>query len=490
MEKRTSIKKNALLNGLRTVLNVIFPLITFPYISRVLSVDEIGKYNFSVSIVTYFLLLAALGIDKYAVREGSKFRDDREQISRFSSEIFSINIISTIITYGILFLVLFFVPKFNSYYACIIILSLQIFFTTIGTEWLYTIFEDYQYITIRSIVFKVISILLMFIFVREQGDYLNYAWVSVFATVGSNVLNFFHAKKYCRIKFTIRFDWKRVLIPIMVIFASNVAIQIYVNSDITMLGFIKDDYTVGIYSISAKIYNIVKNVLTAILMVSIPRLSLFVGKKMQIDFDKLLLKVTNVLLIFVIPAMIGLIALSKDVILLIAGKEYLKAIPSLQILSCALIFSVFSTLFNQCVLLPYKREKKFLISSTFSAALNITLNFVFIPFLSEVGAAITTLIAELCMAALNYIFTKDITKRIFESPSTRKNLATTFVATGGVFLICTFITRLILNTFIQLLVSFLLSVLAYIFILLALKNPYITELLNSHISARKYKMKE
>ena len=185
--RKKSLGLNAFLNGLRSVLNIIFPVITFPYVSRVLGVGEIGKYNFSNSFVQYFILIAGLGIATYAVREGAKFRGDRQKLNYFASQVFSINILSTVVSYAILFLCLLFFNKLHAYLASILIFSIQIIFTTLGTEWIYTIFEEYTYITVRSIVFKIISIIALFIFVRHQGDYLNYAAITVFSAVGSYI---------------------------------------------------------------------------------------------------------------------------------------------------------------------------------------------------------------------------------------------------------------------------------------------------------------
>ena len=190
--KKKSLGLNAFLNGLRSVLNLIFPLITFPYISRVLSVNGIGIYNFSNTYIGYFILIAGLGIATYAVREGAKYRDNKEQIEEFSSEVFSINILATVIAYILLLLSLVIFKNLNNYVACILIFSIQILFTTLGTEWIYTIYQDYTYITIRSIIFKILSIILLFIFVKRPSDYLIYAAITVLASVGSNFLNFVH----------------------------------------------------------------------------------------------------------------------------------------------------------------------------------------------------------------------------------------------------------------------------------------------------------
>lgn len=468
---KKSIKANAILNGFRTVLNLIFPLITFPYISRTLSVSGIGKYNFSSSIISYFLLIAALGIDRYAVREGTKYRDDRKKISEFVSQVFTINIVSTVIAYALLFICLLTVPKLHDYIICILIFSIQIIFTTLGTEWMYSIFEEYRYITIRSIVFKLISIVLLFTFVRKPTDYLNYAAVTVFATVGSNILNYIHAKKFCDIHLTFKFDWGKALKPILVIFATNIAVQIYVNSDTTMLGFLKDDYVVGIYSVSTKIYSMVKTVLASILIVTIPRLSLFLGKRMQEEYDKLLFKVINVVILFTLPTMAGIFLLSEDVVIAISGRNFIRSTSSLQILCFAITLSIFSTIFNQCVLIPYKREKYSLYSSIISAGVNIGLNFILIPLMAENGAAITTVIAELLMMIMNYHYCRDIVKRIFKNKDTIHNVITVIIGLIVIATICLIIQRVISNIWIQLILSVTLSAIGYGAVLLVLRNP-------------------
>lgn len=483
MISRKSIKSNAIINGFRTVINLIFPLITFPYIFRTLSVAGIGKYNFSSSIVSYFMLIAALGIDRYAVREGAKYRDDRKKISEFVSQVFTVNIISTIISYCLLFICLLAIPKLHDYFICILIFSVQILFTTLGTEWLYSIFEEYRYITVMSIVFKLISIVLLFVFVRKPSDYLIYAMVTVFATVGSNILNFVHAKKFCNLRLTFKFDWKKTLIPILVIFATNIAVQIYVNSDITMLGFLKDEYVVGIYSVSTKIYSMVKTVLASILIVTIPRLSLYVGKHMQMEYDELLFKVINAVILFTLPAMVGLFLLSKDVILVISGNNFIRSTSSLQILCIAIMFSILSTIYNQCILIPYKREKYSLYSSIISASINIGLNFILIPLISENGAALTTVVAEFLMMVMNFHNCKDIVGKIFKNNETVHNIVTVLIGLVTITFICILCQMVFANIWLRMIMSIALSTIGYICVLLLFQNPF------ARISFQKIKSK-
>ena len=468
--KRKSLGLNALLNSLQSLLNLIFPLITFPYISRTLAVDGVGKYNFANSIVSYFILLAGLGISNYAVREGSKLRNDRKAISGFASRVFTINMISTIISYILLIMTVILTPNLHKYTIAIFIFSIQIFFTTVGTDWVYTIFEEYGYITVRNIIFKIFSIILLFVFVRHSDDYLNYVAITVFASTGSYILNFFHAKNYCDIKFDFNFNWREYLIPILIIFGSRVAIQIYLSSDVTMLGFLQNEYVVGIYSTATKIYGIAAAILTAATAVTIPRLAMLMGQNRMEEYNKLLKQVLNVMLLIILPGIAGLFMVSKDVILILAGEKYLRASYALRISCFAMLGSAMSGIFNQCALIPAKREKKTLISSVISALLNIGLNFILIPIIAEKGAALTTVLAEFTMMFMNFYFSRDITGFVFKDRETWKNVITVLLGCVGIIAVCALSSALFQQMFIRLVVSVISSVIVYLAILLVTKN--------------------
>lgn len=472
-----SLKLNAFLNGLRSLLSVIFPLITFPYVSRVLSVNGIGKYNFSNSIISYFMLIAALGISNYAVREGAKYRNNKRKINQFANEVFTINACSAIVSYVCLFICLITFSKLHSYLICILIYSIQIGFSVISVDWLFTIYEDFVYITIRSILFQIISILLLFVFVRHSNDYLNYAAITVFSAVGSNVLNFYRAEKEHRIHLVFHFNWKKHMTPILILFAANVANLIYVNSDVTLLGLLKSNYVVGIYSVSSRIYTVIKSVLSAVLLVSVPRLALLYGNKEFSKYKILLSKLTNMLVLLVLPAMIGLIMLSKQVVLIIAGNHFLRSVMSLRILAVAYIFSILAWILSDCVLIPAKREKYLLYSMTISAVINIVFNIIMIPYWSENAAAISTVLSELAMFTINYHYAKDIVKEVFVSKDLLRTFTNSFVGCIGIIIVCLGINIIFSSIIIKTILSVLFSVLVYGLILVMLKNTYASSLI-------------
>lgn len=476
--RKKSLGVNALLNGLRSALNLIFPLITFPYVSRVLSVDGMGIYNFSNTYVNYFVLIAGLGVATYAVREGAKYRDNEEEISEFASQVFTINMISTLIAYLLLIGSLLIFSNLRNYVTCILIFSLQLVFTTIGTEWIYTIYEEYQYITIRSIIFKIISIVLLFLLVHTPNDYLWYAAITVFASVGSNVLNYIHAKSFCKIKFVKDTNWKYHLKPILVIFASAVAVTLYISSDTTILGLLKDNYAVGIYGVAVKIYTIVSGLISGLLVVTIPRLAMLIGKRRVKEYNHVLQEVINSVSILGLPATVGLVMLSKEVILIIAGKKYLDGTLSLQIITWALIFSNYSTIFNQCVLIPLKRESKTLRNTVITGLVNVGLNFIFIPLWSYNGTALSTVIAEFMVMFMNGWSARDYVGPILKSKRTFKSILDSIIGCVGIALVCVLLKLGISSLILRTVLSVGLSVIMYGAILVFLKNEIALEYLN------------
>ena len=470
---KKSLSLNAILNAMRSVLNMLFPLITYPYITAVLSVEELGKYNFSLSIVNYFALIAGLGVSSYAIREGARIREDKRALSDFANQMLEINLISMLAAYMLLFCVLGIATTLAPYKELILFLSVQMLFTTIGVEWIYSIFEEYQYITIRSILFKVASIILLFVLVRKEGDVFQYAGVVMFATTGSNILDAFFARKYFHFSFVGLKKLKKHIRPIMVLFASNIAVMVYVYSDTTMLGLMADDYTVGIYAVSSKVYSMMKSVLSAVLVVSIPRLANLYGANKLSEFKEIVQNITDTITLLLIPSVAGLILQSKNIILFISNEKYLQATSSLSILSIALVVCMYGWIFNQCVLLPAQKENVILEATIISAVANVVLNFILIRMWKENATAFTTLIAEGTMLGICGWKSQAICKiKVFN-----KNLLTVCVGTAAVVGICYVIRMFEFQSTVELLTSVVLSGIAYFTILIVLKNENVLKLM-------------
>lgn len=471
-KKTKSLGINAVLNTIKTVLGVLFPLITYPYITRVLQVDNLGKFNFSDTNVGYFSLFAAYGVATYAVRECAKVRDDKQKLTKLGSEIFTINIFTMLIAYLALALFLVFSARFQPYRGLMLILSIAIFFSTWGTDWINTVYEDFLYITIRTIAFQLLSLVLLFIFVKSTDDLYTYTWIVLISSAGANALNGFYCrKKYVKVHFHPSGELKQHLRPMTLIFLSNLTTTIFVNSDQTMLGLMCGDYNVGLYAISVKIYTVVKNIFTAVLLVVIPRISYMQTNDTESAIDKLCTGVVKVLSFIVLPMAVGLYLISDKTVLIIGGESYVDAIPSLKILSISLLCAAAASFMTYMLVVPKQKENILLISSTAAAAANVGLNFLMIPMMQQNGAAITTAISELVVFVVEFIAMKPH----LDYKSILKNTLQILLACAGIvgmnYLVRWFCNSLILST-ILIIVG---SALIYATILFVCRNSILLE---------------
>lgn len=397
LQNKVSLKKNILMNSIRVLMQILFPLISFPYASRVLLPDGIGKVNLTTSIVAYFVLVASLGISTYGVRNGSAVRDERDKFSIFIQEVFIVNLITTLISTIVFVFVVFFVDALIPYRTLMLISGITIIATPFGLDWLYGAKEDYAYITKRAIIFQFISLALLFILVKGPEDINKYAFISVFSTVGSNIINIIHSRSYVNWKFYgfKSYNLIRHLKPVMIIFGLNIACNIYMNMDKTMLGFLRNDAEVGLYTAAYKVNTILLSFLNAIGAVLLPRMSHHLAKGEEEESKELLKKSFNYILLLSFPMVCGLIFLSKPIIILFSGGEYIDAVPTMQILSLIILISGMGTTLSTQYFVVRGKEKVCLFASSCAAVVNFVVNIILIPKLGHSGAAIATVICEI-----------------------------------------------------------------------------------------------
>ncbi len=397
MEQK-SIQKNAIYNIIKSVAAVIFPLITFPYASRVLLADGIGKVNFSQSIVSYFTLISSLGLATYAIRECAAVRNDKAKLTKMASQLFSINMLTTVIAYLLLGITLIFAKPLENYRTLIVILSSAILFATLGTDWLNTAMEDFRYITLRTVGFQILSLGLLFAFVRTPDDYIKYAIITVVSSSGSNVLNIFYRRRFCCVRLTKQLEFKRHMVPILWMFVMLLSQNVFHQADVTMLGLMRSDYEVGLYSTAVKVYTIINQVITSVLWVVLPRLSFYYAEQDHQRISALLRKIFGFITVLGLPCTTGVFLLSEEIIQIVGGETYLAAAPALQILALALLFSLYGGGFlGNMITLPSNRERYFMVACCISAVLNVLTNGLLIPFFGIRAAAATTAISELAL---------------------------------------------------------------------------------------------
>lgn len=468
-----SIKSNFIFNIFRIITNLLFPIITFPYISRILNPEGIGKVTFTNSVADYFLMFAGLGIPLYGIRETAKVRDNKEELKKTTSEIFFLNFITTIIIV-ILYYIFLYLGYLGKERVLLEIMSLNIFLTFLGVEWFYQGMEEYKYITIRSTIFRVISLMLIFSLVKSKDDYAIYAGITVFSTVGSNVLNFLKLKTFTKLSFK-NLDIKRHLKPILTIFSMNIAVSIYTNLDNVMLGYRSTEISVGLYSSGIKLVKLVLGIVTSLGAVMLPRISNYIHNGLENELKNLLDKALKFIVLLSLPCFLGLYLTSKEIILIFSGQGFIEAIPTMMYLTPLIIIIALSNFIGIQILYPRGEEKKVLISVIVGAIANFSLNWILIPKYAQNGAAISTTIAEglvlLTQLILSYRYLKFIK---FNFEFFKPIIATIFMG----IIIVVLNNNTLDNIYLSLLFKILVGGSSYLIALLVLKDKFLYEIIN------------
>ncbi len=466
--KQKSISINLIANGIKTLMSVLFPLITFPYASRVLGAAGIGKVNYATSIISYFSMFAALGISTYAIREGARIRDDKEKFSKFAKEMLNINLFTTLIAYGVL-LIFLCLPILKNYKILLIILSGTIVFTTIGMEWLFVIKEEYAYITKRAILFQFLSLILLFLLVSSKEDYGWYAALTVISSGGSAIWNLVYSRKLVNWRQKITPEYKKHLKPIFLIFGTSIASSIYMTMDTTMLGFFNDTATTEIYTAAVKINTVVSTLIGTISSTILPRVSYYIGNGLKKEYEKLMQSSMDLLMMIAMPVAIGMMCTSDILILLFSGAEFLPGSTAAKILSAKVVIAAINRVLAYQICIPYKRDKEVLLSTSGGALFNLIANAALIPIWGVNGASIATFFSEVVVFIILFRYTHKYfpVHRLYAR-------GPIYLAASIWFFLCRYILDCVLhNTVVILLATVDICAAGYVVILLAIKDPYL-----------------
>ena len=390
-----TIKKNMIMSIILTVSNFIFPMITYSYVARVLGTEGTGKVAFAQSIMQYFLYLATLGIPAYGLRECAKVRDDKDCLSHIAQELLIINLMSAAVAYATLVAAVLTVPKLFEYKNLLALMSSSIFLNAIGLEWIYQALEEYSYITIRSIIFKTISVVLTLIFIRSANDYILYAFLTVFISSTSYVCNFINVRNYISLKRERPFNLIKHIKPVLTLFAATAVITIYTNFDVSMIGFISSEHEVGLYNAALKIKTAILSVPTAVTSVLIPGMAYNFQRKNIQELNRLTVNSLRVSMILALPLAAFVFIFSEDVLRFLCGNEFLSASVTLRVLMVCVIPLILTNLFGNQLLISLGNEKTYSQSVIVGLFINIVLNYFMIPIFGATGAAIATLTTEL-----------------------------------------------------------------------------------------------
>ena len=381
------VKKDFGYNFILTVCNYIFPLLTYPYVSRVLGVNNIGICNFVDSIINYFMLFSSLGVGSYGVREVAKWKNDKQKCSEIFSNLFVFNLLMTIVSVCILVTCTYSISAFAPYRDFLHLGIIKLIFNLFLIEWFFQGIQQFKYITIRSVIVRCIYVIAVFLFVRTQSDTIIYYGLTCFTIVINAILNWNYSKKFKTLSFS-QLNLKLYLVPIFVFGYYRILTSMYTTFNTTFLGFSSGDIEVGYFSTATKLYGIIMAAFTAFTTVMVPRVSQLVKEGNLEKMQQIANTTISVLLFLTIPIIILCEILAPFIIYVIAGPGYEGAIIPFRIVICLLLIIGMEQVIIQQFLMASNGNKSIFKVSTFGAVVGVLLNILLTPHLGAIGSSI------------------------------------------------------------------------------------------------------
>lgn len=403
-----SVKINYLFNLINSGSQLLFPLITFPYASRIMLADGIGHVSFFQSIISYISLFTCLGIPMYAIREVAKVRNNAVEMTRTTVEILLLHAFLSILGYVVVAVICMTVTQVQADIPLFLLLSTTIFFTAIGCEWFYQGIEDFKYVAVRGVLVKLISVVLLFFLVKTKEDILWYGAYSVLGILGGNIFNFIRLRKYLSrdvIDFRTLHPLKH-LKPALHVFALNVIISIYIQMNNVLLGFMKDAEAVGYFTAATKLMVMAMSILGSLGNVMMPHISNLIAVGRMDESKALIQKSYDLVLALAMPLTVGLIFTSPSAILLLSGMDFIPAILTSQIVAFNILMVGLSGVMGIQVLYPLGKINIVILSTFIGAITNVLLNILLVPRYGHNGTAIAYMLAE--AAVTISMFSSDI----------------------------------------------------------------------------------
>ena len=401
------VLKNYAYNLSYQLLVIILPIITTPYVTRVFSSSDLGTYGYFNSIVTYFILLATLGVANYGTKEVSA---NRKNIQPTFWGIYSLQVVAAFISIVLYLLLCWSVPSMRNPVAYI--LGLSLLSKGLDISWLFQGLEDFRKITIRNITVKLLGILSIFLFVKTPNDLYLYVflltgfellgqlsmWLPAKEFIGKPHFDVVHAKEHLK--------------PVILLFLPQIAISLYVTLDRTMLGALSSTKDVGIYDQALKIINILLTIVTSLGSVMLPRVSSLLSSGNYKAVNKMHEMSFLIYNLIIFPIIAGMLIVNKDFVNFFLGKDFQEARVAIDIMIARMFFIGWTNIMGIQILIPHNRNREFMLSTTIPAFVSVGLNLLLIPSLGFVGASITSVLTEALVWVIQYYYTRSYLKEV------------------------------------------------------------------------------
>ena len=417
--------KNYIYNFSNQILMLILPFITTPYVTRVFTSSELGSYGYYNSIVSYFALLATLGIGNYAVKEISSNSSNR---SKVFWEIYSIQLVFSFLSLGLYILLCLVNHSFHNVIAYIV--GITLLSRAIDISWLFQGVEDFRSLTFRSVMIKLIGVVSIFIFIKEESDLYLYIFLLVFYELLGQLIMWIPAKNWLQKPVLSLKESIKHLNSVFILFIPQVAISLYALLDRTLLGALVSTRDVGIFEQGSKLVNLLLVVVTTLSGVLLPHVSNLIsqGKKEKVNqFYEFSFLVYNVV---IFPMIAGMLIVNDNFVQFFLGSEFQDAKYAIMIMVWNMFFIGWTNIMGIQILIPHNKHKQFMVSTTIPAFFSIACNLVLIPYLGYIGAAITSVLTESVVWFIQLYYARDIMKELTILPHMIKVALATVVMSG------------------------------------------------------------
>lgn len=401
------ILKNYAYNFSYQLLVIILPILTTPYVTRIFSSEDLGTYGYFNSIVTYFILLATLGVANYGTKEVSA---NRKNIQPTFWGIYSLQVVAAFISIVLYLLLCWSVPSMQNPVAYI--LGLSLLSKGLDISWLFQGLEDFRKITIRNITVKLLGILSIFLFVKTPNDLYLYVflltgfellgqlsmWLPAKEFIGKPHFDVVHAKEHLK--------------PVILLFLPQIAISLYVTLDRTMLGALSSTKDVGIYDQALKIINILLTIVTSLGSVMLPRVSSLLSSGDYKAVNKMYEMSFLIYNLIIFPIIAGMLIVNKDFVNFFLGKDFQEVRVAIEIMIARMFFIGWKNIMGIQILIPHNKNREFMLSTTIPAFVSVGLNLLLIPSLGFIGASITSVLTEALVWVIQYYYTRSYLKEV------------------------------------------------------------------------------
>jgi putative LPS biosynthesis related flippase len=398
-----SIKKNFAYKSVLTLSTYLINFITFPYVARVLGVERIGLVNFVDNTVNYFLLFATMGVGLLGVREIAAVKEDKKRRDQVYSSMLALNLLFTLVSLGIYLLCISTIPKLCQYDELFYIGTAKILFTVFLVEWFFTGVENFRYITLRSILIKVLYIISVFLFVRDTSDYRLYFILTVGVVVLNALINQLYIRKFVRVRWNniqlFKYLKQNVTLGIYTLMTS-----MYLTFNVMYLGLVSNNTEVGYYTTAFKLYSVILGFFTAFTNVMLPRMSSLLANGEKDRFQELVNRSFSVMATCCIPLILCNMILAPQIIYILSGPGYEGAILPMRIIMPAAFAVGMAQVLAIQVLMPMKKDKVLLVASIIGAVVSLLINLLVVPSVASVGSAIVLVCSEAVVTGMYVVY--------------------------------------------------------------------------------------